>query len=426
MKAIKILVSFCLVLLSFFSCKERTDLSTKVPADATGIGKIDLPALKNKALSWDVVYNYLFSEDNGKEQLDWALDIDRPSYFYTSNNNLTLLVPITDSKKFKKAITSTYSASTSAENGYEYLQENGIFIGWEKDWVAISNTIKFLEPVENSSGTLLSRLSQTHDVVFSYAGNDITKKDVVADLSLDFNDGEIELLVKGDSALRTVSKEALGWKKTITKLDTDYEAYGSFLNKDQDALFLLNETLPYLQECGLLYSEQLAVLTPFLTGESQLGLEKKEVRPQIAGAQLVVGVTTKDALFAITDSSWVKDKETGFYADAEGFQFVKYVDGFLILSNRNLEQSNFKNTNSLAELSVNKNVLKGDYLSFVEMRFGNKLVSNFPVESVYFNAKEGPENSLEASLKIIFKEKEKNTVLSIMDFVGVIQNEEEI
>lgn len=426
MKSITKASIFFLLIITFFSCNDRTDLISQVPKDISGIGKIDLPGLKNKALSWDLIYGYLFSDDENNDQVDWALDVDRVAYFYTTKGSVTLLIPVTDLEKFETAVSSVFQGDILKQNGYSYTRGSEFFVGWKKDWAVISNTINFTDPVTEPLDSLLYLKDQDNDVYFSYSGDDVIKEKVAGNLALNFNDGEIGLRINGDSVLMNLLKKELVWKKKITKLNLDYDAFVSVSNNKELTLEVLRKGLPFLQEYGLIFSDQLKGLAPSLTGEVQLGLEKTDVKPNTAGAQLVLGVKEVDAVSKILDSTWIKDKATGFYMDEEGFQFIKIVGDKLILSNRNLVQTTFEKSNSLACISINKHALKGDYLAFTEMRFGSEAVTSFPVKNVKLDVEKASGSTGKMLLKASFRDNDKNSLVSLLEYFMALNKEEEI
>jgi len=428
-RLILLLVS-TLFISSFLSCGNPTDISTQIPENTSGIGVINFPAIKSKALSWDVIYDYLFSDnENGDEQPDWSIDLDRKAYFYTKDVSAGIIIPISDSKAFQKAVKTINPSEPLNENGYSYLRKDQFYIGWKKDVAILSNDTSFLHTgysdVKSEKITKVKEASQ--DIFFSFDGEVLgaVQKGL---LTLNFNDGEIDINAKGEELIELLEKYVVSGNVKTKKINKTYDASLCLPLKKHNLKEIVLAGMPILQEHGLLFHEQFKLIYPFLDGRVQLGFEEGNVNDHAKKAQLMFGVNpeTKNLLDTTFINQFILDKETGVYSDKEDFQFFQFREEYLIFSNTK-EKIEFETEDDFVSVDIKRKAIKDDYLFFPKMLLGADAVDNFPINEIVLNSETTDKSkSLMLNLNLKFSNKDKNSLMSVVEYLTSLQGGEEI
>ena len=428
MKRFTVILSFVFLMAGVFSCTKRTDLSTLVPNEATGVGKVNLPSIKSKVLTWELVQEYLFSESGEEEHVDWAIDLDREAFFYTTSS-ARLLIPVTSTKSFEKAITTSTGSAVQTLDDYKYVYYEKLYICWKGSYVVVSPDLDFMSEVkpEQKSAFLSDLEKMDADVTFSYDGATFFNKELKANCLVNFEEGNIRVVSKGDLNLHEVLKEFfLTDLSNIHGLDKEYSASLNVPLQKQYLSKAMTFSLPILQANGLLFQEQYNSFSPYLDGRVQFGLEKEPLNDKIQKAQLVLGTTKGFApvFDSLIVKNWVLDHQTGFYKDLENFQCVKLENDLLILSNSNTSVS-FSDQTSLFSFDITREAIKDDYLLYPKILFGAEAVDLFPIHEVLLESSIDNEE-MSTSFNVLFTDRENNSLVTLFKYLTLIQNRDEI
>lgn len=422
-----------LALVFLVSCQKKTDLSSLVPNDAVAVGKINLPAIKSKIMTWEQIKKYLFSTDQGDQQLDWSIDLDRQIVFCAlDERNAQLIVPILDNQTFKNAAQQTFHHQIQTKNGFEYLQSEKFTVGWKSDFAIFSFTDDFLNSSQIGSNARSKKiLDATHDVYVLLEDSTHFDQLVSLEWKTNFGEGSFQMNLLGNQALASGLDTLYSPDVPLERFAFPTEGALATLNtqmKPKYLLYLIHKAMPYLQQNGILFQDQLESLSPYLDGRICLSVSEpndaKTDRPQ---AKIAFG--TGDGFEAYFKNELVNglvlDAATGYYPDKEDFQFFKSNDRHVIYSTFNEPNTAFTKQGSLFHLQLNRAALDEQLLILPKMFFGHQAVDQFPIKEVEVEV-HPLDKKMEANLRFGFQNQAQNSLLSLLDYTLAVFQKEEI
>lgn len=420
------------ILLSFFSCAEKSNVESYIPATAKSIARIDLPKLKSKILTWENIKKHLFS--SGEESKDYGIDFDRPIFIYSEGpiGNSIALLPISDSETFEANFNQNNSAEIKEINEFKYkeINENGeksYIIAWKNDLAVICKNTDQLSTI--------TKHSTTHPLIDSLSNKDLASiidfkldNDQHTQVALDFEfeTGQLSTHLFGDSKMKgyLTEKYLPKTEKPTLCFTTDSCIFGLSTKVKPEILDQLVElSLPFLQEYGLLFKEQYEDLKPHLDGRIYIGVSKlklaKGLKPE---AKVAFGMADG---YSPDLKDFVFDKATQYYADKEDFQFILPSMDYIIYSNHKESNTTLLNRNSIINLQMNRDALSESFFTLPKLFFGSDIVENFHFKSLEIDVHD-KEDSIELEGTFKCKDQDENSLFCALELMQAIQKQDEI
>jgi hypothetical protein len=142
------LINISLIVLCFSCSREKEDLSSHIPSDATAIGIADGAGISREIIS-DYILNldFLKSDSSGGKFRNTGININADIYFYSPRNDCgVLIIPLNDAAKFKDYLKDSLfraNPEITEADGYEFAEfnEHNLAAGWQKDFAILSYSV---------------------------------------------------------------------------------------------------------------------------------------------------------------------------------------------------------------------------------------------------------------------------------------------
>lgn len=437
----KLFYSLTITLL-FLACSPKEKVEAHIPTSYSGITKINLPRMKDKLLSWELIKNYILSSNSDKEDLNFSLDLNRPAYIGHNKNfdTISVFFPIDNEAEFETLVNTLKEEDIKKTNGYKSVKIKPLlntfhYMHWSKDVAILSSTknhFSYSKDCTNINTNLTQLSSDNYDISSILISPINEGKESTIRHYTDFENGHISMIIDGDQVTKDYFIDSIAKKITAKKtlcFTTDSCILGLSTKIEPKALDKnIKFVLPYLQQYGLMFSEQYENMKPHFDGRIYLGVSKLKIsKGLLPEAKIVFGM--KEGYRQDLDTSDLKEMtqcpDSDYLVDNEQFQYVLPEKDYIIYSNHNESNTELLNRPTLLNFQVNKEVINEQLFTIPRSYFGNELIDNFPFANIEFDVHE-KEKHLESCLIIRFKDQEKNSLETMLNYMKLIKNKEEI
>ena len=420
------------LLICIFSCAKPSNTEAYLPPHAKSIVRVDLPKLKSKLLTWDNVKNHLFSNDDDKQ--DFGIDFDRQIYLYAieSIENPIVLIPITSSKDFEKSLKNKPTLDIRDQNGFRYFESKkagnrNYVIAWKNDLAVVCKNKEELNNITKNDlrNPLLDSLA--HKDIASII--DFKIADTIGSLvaiDFEFDTGLLTSHLIGDNRMKKFINENYlpETEKPTLCFTTDSCIFGLSTKVKPEILDQIVQLgMPFLQEYGLLFSDQYADLKPHLDGRIYIGVSKlklgKGLQPEAKIAFGMADGYTPDL------SQFTLDEKSQYYIDKEDFQFIMPALDYIIYSNHKESNTTLLKRNSLLNLQMNRDALNERFFALPKIYFGSNVVESFHFKNLEIDIHKRA-SKIEMDGEVKCKHDDENSLFCTMELINAIQNQDEI
>jgi len=428
--------SLLLYIIAFFlfsSCSKEEDYVRYIPHDVSSLGKVNVPALKSKALTWDLVYDYLFSS-NSEESTDWGVDIDRSIYFYqSSSDHLQILIPLSNSKSFEDAFKKN-TESTINKINFPIIDE--FSIGWNSNVLILSTQKTFFDDLKlctNPNQYLQNIIDKEDDLTMRVTPSKFFDDSAYVSVAGNFNTGDFTLDIEGSNYLEKALDSILipsPIKKNYSFF-TDSCIAGLSTNINPYHLdILIKGILPQLDEYSVLHNEQYELIKPYLDGRIYLGVSEIKLQTGvIPEVKISFGLNSNHK--KVIDSTFLNNfqkTENGspYLMNKESSQYLFLGEDFIIFSNHSEENANKEIKNTILNLQLEKSAVNEKLMRLASIFYGKEIVENFPLEGLNIDIHHSKGESIEGELIFDFNNKEDNSLVELINYLYLFQNQDEI
>jgi len=414
----------CLLLavIGLFSCSQKTKLETLIPETAEVVGKVDLPAIATKSISWELIFDAFSTGSDSEEEVgnaQFPLDVTRQILFFSQAKQITFLIPITDQEGLEKFILQkTSNTSFLQENEMKYVKFWDYYVVPYSDYVVVSSELK--KRLQNQIITpLASEILLAEEDVFAKGLLDVHEDQVSGEWSVNFEQGKVISKLNATHSLVSILEGMglrLSFDKAALQPQQEFDAQVTTRIIKSKLAYFYNLSREVLGEYELLYHHQIKSLGKHLTGEVQLYASDKVTSNSRNQSVLVLGASSE--VVSLLDSlgeGYEYDEKSGFYIHKHSNQHIKWQDGSLVLSNFYAVPA-LNVVNSSSSLSISQAVILDRYWVLPSLLFGENVKENFPIVNLALNAAKDA-NNVTLDLVVETNQQEESSLLTIVNYL---------